>query len=73
VLNGKKVKLAGDLLVPHGGQRYKTPYLILSPGDYQIRLKEDESEKDGSTIRQKYELLLPDGDTWECTIVGVSE
>jgi hypothetical protein len=72
VLNGKKVKLAGNVLLPgiHGP---KAPFLILSPGDYQIRLKEDDSEKDGSIVRQAYELLLPNGHTWQCSIIGISE
>jgi hypothetical protein len=73
VLNGKKVKLAGNMLLPHGIHLIKAPFLILSPGDYQVRLKEDDSEKDGSIIRQEYELLLPNGDIWECSIVGISE
>jgi len=73
VLNGKKVKLAGNMLLPHGIHIIKPPFMILSPGDYQVQIKEDDSEKDGSIIRQKYELLLPNGDTWECSIIGVSE
>jgi hypothetical protein len=73
ILNGKKVRLAGDLLLPHGMHMIKAPFLILSPGDYQVRLKEDNSEKDGSIIRQAYELLLPNGDIWECSIIGISE
>ena len=73
LLNGKKVKLAGDLLLPHGMHIIKAPFLILSPGDYQIRLKEDDSEKDGSIVRQAYELLLPNGDTWQCSVIGISE
>jgi hypothetical protein len=72
-LNGKKVKLAGNILLPHHGVHFiKSPFLILSPGDYQIRLKKDESEKDGSIIQQEYELL-PNGDTWDCSVVGISE
>jgi hypothetical protein len=73
VLNGKKVKLAGNMLLPHGIHLIKPPFLILSPGDYQIRLKEDDSEKDGSIIRQAYELLLPNRYIWECSIIGISE
>jgi hypothetical protein len=71
VLNGKKVKLgmvASAYL--HIGGQYPS---ILIPGDYQIRLMEDTSEHNGSVIRQGYELLLPDGGTWECYVVGISE
>jgi hypothetical protein len=67
VLNGKKVKLGGNPPPSH------SLWAVINPGDYQIRLKKDESEKDGSIIRQKYELLLPNGDTWECFIIGISE
>jgi hypothetical protein len=69
VLNGKKVKLAGrDYTLTHG-----FIFALINPGDYQIRLIEDKSEKDGSIIRQKYELLLPNGETWECLVVGIFE
>jgi hypothetical protein len=73
VLNGKKVKLEGDIPYPHGIHSGAAPWPIIVPGDYQIRLKKDESEKDVSIIRQEYELLLPNGDTWQCTIIGISE
>ena len=69
VLNGKKVKLGGNLLSGHSGNGWS----IINPGDYQIRLIKDESEKDGSIIRQKYELLLPNGETWDCYIFAISE
>jgi hypothetical protein len=67
VLNGKKVKLGGFVLGSH------VSGVVINPGDYQIRLKEDKTEHNGSVIRQEYELLLPDGDTWDCWLVGISE
>jgi hypothetical protein len=70
VLNGKKVRLGGYINISHSNI---TSYPVINPGDYQIRLREDKSEHNGSVIRQGYELLLPDGDTWECWIVGISE
>jgi hypothetical protein len=73
VLNGKKVKLAGNMPSPHSIHAIRYPFSILGPGDYQIQLKQDESEMDGSVIRQGYELLLPNGDTWKCSISGISE
>ncbi|MGA2349467.1 MAG: hypothetical protein ABSF70_03460 [Terracidiphilus sp.] len=69
VLNGKKVTLGGY----SSGHGVLVSYPVVNPGDYQIRLREDKSEHKGSFIRQEYELLLPDGDTWECWIVGISE
>jgi hypothetical protein len=47
--------------------------MVLKPGDYQIRLLRDESEAEGAMIRLVYELLLPNGETVECAIVGISE
>ena len=70
VLNGKKVKLGGYISV---GRSMSASFPVINPGDYQIRLSEDKPEHNGSIIRQRYELLLPDGDTWECWIVGISE
>jgi len=69
VLNGNKVRLAGYL----GGNNLVNSHSVIDPGDYHIRLKDDKSEHNGSVIRQGYELLLPDGDVWECYIVGISE
>jgi hypothetical protein len=74
VLGGKKVKLGGYVpFSSHHVGSIAPPYSVLNPGDYQIRLKKDDSEKDSPIIRQKYELLLPNGDVWECSIVGISE
>src|ERR1017187_5070873 len=69
VLNGKKVKLGGGANPGHSSSSWS----VINPGDYQIRLKKDESEKDGSIIRQRYELLLPNGDTWGCSIIRSEE
>ncbi len=66
ILNGEKVILGGNLV---SGRLWP----VIRPGDYQIRLKKDDSEKDGSIIRQEYELLLPNGELWQCNIVGISE
>jgi hypothetical protein len=71
VLNGRKVQLAGTPPGPRASIAYWA--IAINPGDYQIRLKKDESEKDGSIIRQEYELLLPNGETWGCYLIGISE
>ena len=74
VINGKKVKLGGRSNIPSHVTHAINPMLsLITLGDYQIRIKEDESEKDGSIIRQKYELLLPNGEIWECVVMGISE
>ncbi|MGB7985500.1 MAG: hypothetical protein WCF54_10095 [Terracidiphilus sp.] len=74
ILDGKKVKLAIDNPGPSNSKMHNlaTPH-ILVPGDYQIRLKKDESEKDSGCLSQEYEILLPNGDIWECWLVGISE
>ncbi|MGA3373878.1 MAG: hypothetical protein ABSC48_19210 [Terracidiphilus sp.] len=72
VLDGKKVKLAGNMPLPPHGIHLLRPSIIV-PGDYQIRLKKDWTEKDSGTLNQEYELLLPDGATWDCWIIGISE
>jgi hypothetical protein len=69
VLNGKKVKLGGGASPSHS----LSSWSVINPGDYQIRLKKDKSEKDNIIISQEYELLLPNGETWDCWIVGISE
>jgi hypothetical protein len=69
VLNGKKVKLGGFI----SGHSMAVSFPVINPGDYQIRLRDDKSEHNGSIVRQRYELLFPDGDTWECWIIGISE
>jgi hypothetical protein len=70
VLNGKKVKLGIAIPVIH---KFGSNLMVLKPGDYQIRLLRDESEAEGAMIRLVYELLLPNGETVECAIVGISE
>jgi hypothetical protein len=70
LLNGKKVKLGGFI---RGNHEIAYKEWVINPGDYQIRLKKDESENGGSLIRQEYEILLSNGETWDCWIVGISE
>jgi len=69
ILDGKKIKLAGN--VP--GPSRNVHLSIIIPGDYQIRLKKEETEKDSGILSQEYEILLPNGDIWNCSIVGISE
>ena len=68
VLNGKKIELLGAWTWISGS--YQTP---LSLGDFQARLLKDSSKMSIAPIGQEYELLLPQGIVWRCTITGVSE
>ena len=72
VLDGRKVKLAGDIPPPPHGIHLLRPAVII-PGDYQIRLKKDWTEQNSGTLNQEYELLLPNGVIWTCWIIGVTE
>ena len=68
VLNGKKIELLGAWTWISGS--YQTP---LSLGDFQARLLKDSPKMSVSPIGQEYELLLPEGIAWRCTVTGVSE
>ena len=68
VLNGKKIELLGAWTWISGS--YQTP---LSLGDFQVRLLKDSPKMSVSPIGQEYELLLPEGIAWRCTVTGVSE
>jgi hypothetical protein len=67
VLGGKKIELsATTIFIP------KKPMLI-SPGDYSVRLKKEDHNSDSSLFNQEYDLLLPDGIVWSCWTTGISE
>jgi hypothetical protein len=68
VLNGKKIELLGGWTWIPG--YYQTP---LSPGDFQARLLKDSPKMSVGPVGQEYELLLPEGIVWRCTVTGVSE
>jgi hypothetical protein len=68
VLNGKKIELLGAWTWIPGS--FQTP---LSPGDFQARLLKDSLKMSVVPIGQEYELLLPEGIVWRCTVTGVSE
>ncbi len=68
VLNGKKIELLGAWISISG--TYQTP---LSLGDFQARLWKDSPKMSVAPIGQEYELLLPEGIVWRCTVTGVSE
>ncbi|MFZ1086479.1 MAG: hypothetical protein WAN35_16065 [Terracidiphilus sp.] len=65
-LDGKKVELAGILLV-------HAQYSLIIPGDYYARLSKDTHNADSTAIHQEYEVLLPDGTVWHCVISSISE
>jgi hypothetical protein len=68
VVTGKKIELLGAWTWISGS--YQTP---LSPGDFQARLLKDMPKTSVTPIGQEYELLLPEGIVWRCTVTGVSE
>jgi hypothetical protein len=68
VLNRKKIELLGSWTWIPGS--FQTP---LSPGDFQARLLKDSLKMSVSQIGQEYELLLPEGIVWRCTVTGASE
>jgi hypothetical protein len=68
VLNGKKIELLGSWTWIPGS--FQTP---LSPGDFQARLLKDSMKMRVTPIGQEYELLLPEGIVWRCTVTGASE
>jgi hypothetical protein len=68
VLNGKKIELLGAWTWISGS--YQTP---LSLGDFQGRLLKDSPKVGRAPIGQEYELLLPEGIVWRCTVTGVFE
>jgi len=68
VLNGKKIELIGAWTWISGS--YQTP---LYPGDFQARFLKDSPKASVTPIGQEYELLLPEGIVWRCTVTGVYE
>jgi hypothetical protein len=67
-LNGQKVELSGFAWLVKGVYDVR-----LLPGDYQARLLKDQHKVSGTPLYQEYEILLPDGTVWGCTVTGVSE
>jgi hypothetical protein len=65
-LDGKKVELAGFLLVD-------SQWAIIIPGDYKARQSKNVHNADSTAIHQEYEVILPDGPVWHCVISGISE
>jgi hypothetical protein len=68
VLNGKKIELMGAWTWISGS--YQTP---LSLGDFQARLLKDSPRMSVVPIGQEFELILPEGIVWRCTVTGISE
>jgi hypothetical protein len=67
ILNGKKIELMGtDVII----KKYR---MLLTPGDYLVKLLEDIHNSDSTLFNQKYDLLLPDGSIWHCYTSGISE
>ena len=66
-LNGKKIELTGAAVT------YKRIDMLLIPGDYPAKLLNDSQNPNSAWLGQDYELLLPDGTTWHCSISGISE
>lgn len=60
VLDGKKIELGGR-------------YLEFSTGDYHARLRGKEPVPNPTKLDVKYELLMPDGSVWRCSVSGFSE
>ena len=65
VLDGHNVELATT-----GKTLFDTP--VLPPGDYAARLTGEDTNKDGSVLRQ-YDLLLANGQHEVFTVIGLSE
>lgn len=66
-VNGKKLELQGTASIEKHG------FALLVPGDYQARLAKDVHLAGDAVIGQGYEVLLPDGVVWHCTLSGITE
>jgi hypothetical protein len=67
ILNGKKIELSGNaVIVEH-------TVMLISPGDYSVKIIRDAHNSDSTLFNQEYDLLLPDNTVWHCTTTGVSE
>jgi hypothetical protein len=60
VVNGKKIDLKGK-------------YLEFPTGDYQARLRKNGPNANLTELGQKFEIVLPDGTAWQCSVAGFSE
>ena len=67
ILNGKKIELGGEDVI------IKKNVMLITPGDYQVKLTKDYHNSDNTLFGQEYELLLPDGTVWHCWATGISE
>ncbi len=67
ILNGKKVEFFGESEIE------KIKSVVLIPGDYQAKLTKNAHNADSTAIDQEYDIVLPDGAVWHCTLTGISE
>ena len=63
VLNGQKIELTG----------FSPTQINLVPGDYTARLLKVGHKGAVDPLFDEYELLLPDGHIWQCTVTGIFE
>jgi hypothetical protein len=68
ILDGRKLELSGYSWLT---KRLDDAQLV--PGDYQARLVKDPHKVDGTLLYREYEILLPDGTVWDCSVSGLSE
>ena len=67
ILNGQKVEISGFSPLT---TKYNIPLL---PGEYQARFLKDPHFAVGTPLCQEFEILLPDGTVWKCSVTGISE
>jgi hypothetical protein len=70
-IDGRHLVLEGNQIIGKkkfiGGEVW-----VLPVGDYKARIKKEDASPNGAYWRE-YEILLKDGSTWDCYVVGESE
>jgi hypothetical protein len=70
-IDGRHLTLEGDGVV--GKKKIiGVAVWVLPIGDYKARVKKEDTAPNGVYWRQ-YEILLKDGSTWDCYVIGESE
>jgi hypothetical protein len=67
-VNGTKIECSGGAVYSARWYEFR-----IVPGDYQGRLVKSENSKNDMPNLQAYELLLPKGRAWSCTVTGIFE
>jgi len=68
VIDGAKIELMGDRIWLPAFSEF-----AVAPGDYQARMKKDAPHASAIPLDREYELVLPHGIVWRCTVTGISE